>query len=435
MTFTVGEKFILSCIRQNSQTLFVSAPEDLFRDAAEKRLFNFTRDYLRKYGDFPPGELLSDSVYPGGGFKFPDGEADAYLSLLRKLNASLEISEAIPKIVATTRRDAFDAVKLIQDLLAKIHTDSKSTDFFYDGKDFTSKRFEEYLALKGTGGVTYLSTGYAVLDELFSGWQVGDFIVIGGRPGLGKTWMILDLTVKLDNFIGNVLDGLMTFKTTLELTRPILFISNEMSEAQLAQRLDSMRFKLPYGDFIKGKLSRRDERRYKENLEDLVKKGSNIVIAYQTNTFEQLEEKIRLYNPLAVFIDGIYLFYPEMEEGPSKNVFLTRNAKSMAMTHRVPIIATTQLRKKSAKGESSSISEGQDAFAYGGFIQDGDIVARAYQTPDMVFNNLIGIEFPKGRRMPPGHRILWECDLTTMDFNYLSDDTDIDYAAEAPSWK
>ena len=46
-------------------------------------------------------------------------------------------------------------------------------------------------------GTTGLSTGFTKLDELTSGLQNGDLIIIAGRPSMGKTSLAM-------NIVGNV---------------------------------------------------------------------------------------------------------------------------------------------------------------------------------------------------------------------------------------
>lgn len=48
-------------------------------------------------------------------------------------------------------------------------------------------------ASKNNGDVTGISTGYKRLDELTSGWQNSDLVIIAGRPAMGKTAFALSM--------------------------------------------------------------------------------------------------------------------------------------------------------------------------------------------------------------------------------------------------
>jgi replicative DNA helicase len=43
------------------------------------------------------------------------------------------------------------------------------------------------------GGLTGLSSGYTDLDEMTSGWQKSDLVIVAGRPSMGKTAFAMNL--------------------------------------------------------------------------------------------------------------------------------------------------------------------------------------------------------------------------------------------------
>ena len=73
------------------------------------------------------------------------------------------------------------------------------------------------------GGVTGISTGYYRLDDVTSGWQNSDLVIIAGRPAMGKTAFALSMAknIAADQHI------------------PMAFFSLEMSGVQLTNRLIS----------------------------------------------------------------------------------------------------------------------------------------------------------------------------------------------------
>lgn len=195
----------------------------------------------------------------------------------------------------------------------------------------------------------------------------------------------------------------------------ILFISNEMGEEEIKERLDCIKFKLPYESFLKGTLTGRERRRYYRGLEDLKKGRSRIRIVYSCQTIDELSTYIGLYQPSAVFIDGSYLMEGKMQEGWEKIVYITRNLKRIAKNFKTPIINTTQLKRGANKSGSKFALDGQDDFAYSSsYAQDSDIAIRMFQDADMKFHNLIGCEVVKGRRVVGGTTIVFQNDLSNM---------------------
>ncbi len=66
-----------------------------------------------------------------------------------------------------------------------------------------------------------ISTGFDELDQLTTGLQKGDLIIIGGRPGMGKTSLGLSIAIE----------------ATVHGKHPTVIFSLEMSKQQIRQRL------------------------------------------------------------------------------------------------------------------------------------------------------------------------------------------------------
>lgn len=226
-----------------------------------------------------------------------------------------------------------------------------------------------------------------------------------------NTWLLILLTLLLEPVVPEEFGD-------------ILFVSNEMPEDEIAERFDTVRFRLPYGKFLSGGLNRAEEARYKLGLQRLAKRGSRIVFAYNCNTLEDLESKIHLYKPSIVFVDGSYLMEGKLQEGWEKIVAITRGLKRIAKDTSTPIVNTTQLKRGSGKGTSSKL-DGQDEFAYSGsFIQDSDIAIRMFQDKDMIWDGVVGLDHVKGRRLPPELQLIFELNLEVMKLSILEKEED-----------
>ena len=219
-----------------------------------------------------------------------------------------------------------------------------------------------------------------------------------------NTWLLVYLCYLLEKvLIDNDIDG------------EVLFISNEMGEEEIKERLDAMRFRLPYRKFLSGKLTPREKTRYFRGLDSLKKTKSRIRILYSCQTMDELATFMGIYQPKAVFIDGSYLMEGKMMEGWEKMVYITRNLKRIGKNFAVPIINTTQLKRGAGKGGSKETLDGQDEFAYSGsYAQDSDIAFRMYQDADMKYHDLVGLEVVKGRRVQAGTTVMFENNLGIM---------------------
>jgi replicative DNA helicase len=93
-------------------------------------------------------------------------------------------------------------------------------------------------AAKNTDGLTGVSTGYYKLDDITSGWQASDLVIIAGRPAMGKTSFALSMAKNI----------------AADLRVPMAFFSLEMSNVQLVNRLISNVCEIQGSKILNGQL-------------------------------------------------------------------------------------------------------------------------------------------------------------------------------------
>lgn len=224
-----------------------------------------------------------------------------------------------------------------------------------------------------------------------------------------NTWFIVFLAYLLDRVLSD------KEEESGEKAGEILFITNEMGEEEIKERLDCLRFKLPYKSFLEGTLTEREKKRYYEGLKKLEDSKSHIRLIDGCQTIDELSTFIGLYSPAVVFVDGSYLMRSDAKEGWEKITELTRGLKRLAKSFKVPIVNTTQLKRGASKSASSFALDGQDDFAYSSsYSQDSDIAIRMFQDADMKFHDLVGAEVVKGRRVVSGTTLIFQNDLDAM---------------------
>lgn len=97
----------------------------------------------------------------------------------------------------------------------------RSSDGFVQLNIWLKKTFAHLSDIKShSKGITGVPTGYKKLDSMTSGFQKGDFIVLAGRPSMGKTAMMMSMAMH-----------------ACEQNVPIGVFSLEMSAEQLTLRL------------------------------------------------------------------------------------------------------------------------------------------------------------------------------------------------------
>ncbi|MBQ2286863.1 MAG: replicative DNA helicase [Clostridia bacterium] len=207
--------------------------------------------------------------------------------------------------------------------------------------------------------------GIGELDKMITGLNKSDLIILGARPGMGKTSFAL-------NIVRNV--AVNTGKT-------VCFFSLEMTRDQLAQRMLSSEAGIKSEKLRTGELDDDEWTRLAQAGEALSK--ANIYFDESSNiTVPEMKAKLRRMNKVdLVVIDYLGLMHsPRNIDNRVQEISeITRNLKIMAKDLKVPIIACAQLsRGTEGKGKSHrpALSDLRDS---GSIEQDADIVLFLYR--------------------------------------------------------
>lgn len=406
----LGEKFIVAVVNSGNVKVLFELPEIHLYSSEEKSLFSFTKKYFIAYKELPDFHVLKDSF---GDITPVSGSPEFYKDELLKRYIYTSLGEGVPGVIKGLKDNPLLSLEKLREIVSGLESSVTLTS---DMPYFASvmERYKEYEERIGVvDGVTYISTGNKLLDSFTYGIRPVDLWTFGGRGGTKKTWWITQFAIACE-------------KTLPKTFGPILLITNEIGLDELGERMDSINFKLGYGRLLSGNLTDAEEERYRTGAKRVKKKPSRIIVIFNCNTLEDLRFKIRMYSPSAVFLDGSYLLEPLMEEGIQKTTYITRNLKGIAKDTGVPIINTTQLRKKTGKKTLASGLDGQDQFFYGSYVQDSDFAIASFLEPDMVYRQEVGLDFVKARRMER-KQLIWLSHLDKMEFNYsmYSDDSEL----------
>ena len=183
-------------------------------------------------------------------------------------------------------------------------------------------------AAANKGGLTGIPTGFTKLDEMTSGWQPSDLVIIAGRPAMGKTSFALSLAKNV----------------AVDYQMPIAFFSLEMNNVQLVNRLISNVCEISGNKILNGQL---DELEWK-----------------------RLDTNIRRLQGAPIYID----------DTPGMSIFeLSTKAKRLVREKGVkdiPVIALSQLNRtvENRDGLDGKRPQLSDLRESGAIEQDADIV-------------------------------------------------------------
>ena len=212
------------------------------------------------------------------------------------------------------------------------------------------------------GLVTGVPTGFADLDEMTSGLQPSDLILVAARPSMGKTSFVLNVA----QHVGTATDMTVGF-FSLEMSKEQLFMRMLTSEA----RIDAHRFRSGY-------LSEKDYGRLSHALGTLAEARVYIDDTASIGVLEMRAKARRLqaeHGLHLLIIDYIQLMTGRgrFESRQQELATISRSLKGLAKELNVPIVALSQL-SRAPETRSDHRPQLSDLRESGALEQDADLV-------------------------------------------------------------
>lgn len=279
-------------------------------------------------------------------------------------------------ITATTDlcRDAYDSSEPAETILDHAEkrifelTQSQVSNSAVPLRDLILETFERLEKLDGSL-VTGLSTGYYQFDELTSGLQAGEMIIIAARPSMGKTAIALNMAEHMA-----VEDG-----------KPVLVFSLEMSKQSLAMRFLSSRARFSASQMRRGMISPEDWTRL-QMAADALEKAPLFIDDSAETTMLQIRARARRmkrqHDIQCIFIDYLQLITPagNQESRQVQVSDISRQIKGLARELNVPVVTLSQLNRgpEDRIGHRPRMSDLRES---GSIEQDADVVCLLHR-PD-----------------------------------------------------
>jgi replicative DNA helicase len=223
--------------------------------------------------------------------------------------------------------------------------------------------------------VNLLNTGWPGFDAQFGGLGCGEFVVVGGRPGMGKTQLLVQLSLEQSK------------------TNPVLFFTFDLSAYHLSQRFMSAVSNISVNQIIYDQLS--EAQRVKINQKALLLSEHQILLNERAHSsiedFKAICKKhVENDQIKLVVIDYLQLLSERKtrQNRDSELSMITRELKNLAKDLQICIVASSQLsRSLEMRGgdrkpflsdlrESGAIEQDADKVVfiyrpeYYGFLQD-----------------------------------------------------------------
>ncbi len=210
--------------------------------------------------------------------------------------------------------------------------------------------------------VTGIPTSFSKLDEMTSGLHKSEFVIIAGRPSMGKSALVLSICehVAVDNKI------------------PVAYFSLEMSKEQLAQRLLCSRARVNAQNVRTGFLSTKDWPKLTSAAGKLSDSPIYIDDSPTMSAFEVRAKARRLkskYDIQLIIIDYLQLMQSgvKTESRQQEISEISRRLKALGRELNVPVIAVSQLSRavETRQGNRPQLADLRES---GSIEQDADLV-------------------------------------------------------------
>ncbi len=322
--------------------------------------------------------------------------------------AEIVADKAIRRRLISASQDiagiGFDEKKSLQELIEEAETRIFEVSQKHVKQDITSlesilgdsfDRIDDLHRRKG--GLRGIPTGLKDLDKWLAGLQRSDLVVIAARPSMGKTALMLNMSLDI---------------ATKAKQGSVLYFSLEMSKEQLVDRLLAAEagvdaWKLRTGEGMTDK----DFERLSSAMGQLAEAPIFIDDTSGITVSDMRTKARRLHHqhPLAaIMVDYLQLMSGGSRFAASANRVqeiseISRSLKILARELNVPVVAASQL-SRSVESRTPQIPQLADLRESGSIEQDADVVAflyrEEYYNPETDRQNVTDILIKKHRNGP-----------------------------------
>jgi replicative DNA helicase len=276
-------------------------------------------------------------------------------------------------------------------------TESPTLHKFTEIKDSLGEAWDRIDHLhKSDGELRGVQSGFRDLDNMLSGFQKSDLIILAARPSMGKTAFALDIARQ----------------AAIHHDVPVGIFSLEMSSQQLVDRMLASESKVDAWKLRTGKLTVDSEfDKIREALDTLAKAPIFIDDQPANNILKMRSVARRLKSERGIgliIVDYLQLMAPtntKASDSMTQQVTeISRSLKTMARELEVPVIALSQLSRaiEQRKGKPR-LSDLRDS---GSIEQDADVVMFIHRedkmSDDAEKTNIAEIMVEKHRNGPVG---------------------------------
>ncbi len=211
--------------------------------------------------------------------------------------------------------------------------------------------------------LTGVATGFTELDDLMSGLQPGELIIVAARPSMGKTALGLSIAEHV----------------AVAEQRPVAFFSMEMSRQQIAQRVLCARGRVDSHRVRRNRLNETEMMRLQHVADEL---GNKPFFVDDTPGMSVMElrakaRRLKMIHDIdLVVVDYLQLMgdsHSARESRQHEIATISRGLKALARELRIPVLALAQLNRN-PEGREGNRPRMSDLRESGAIEQDADTI-------------------------------------------------------------
>ncbi|MGV8946108.1 MAG: replicative DNA helicase [Lutibacter sp.] len=277
------------------------------------------------------------------------------------------------EIIEEAYDETIDVFDLLDDAESKLFevTQGNLKKGSETSEGLVSQAIKKIQEISNKQGMSGAATGFTRLDELTSGWQPSDLVILAARPGMGKTAFVMSMAKNM----------------AIDFDLPVAIFSLEMSSVQLITRMISSETGISSGKLRKGNLEPHEWEQLNVKVKNLSKAPIFIDDSPSLSIFDLRAKARRLasqHGIKIIVIDYLQLMTAGTSQKGGGNreqeiSTISRNLKALAKELNIPVIALSQLSRAVETRGGSKRPLLSDLRESGAIEQDADIVSFIYR--------------------------------------------------------
>lgn len=383
-----AEKATLGCLLLNSELLETSSLiyEEDFTIPAHRFIFKAIKTLLNKN---QPIDILTvveqlkseDQLEKAGGVSYISSLPDlvpttanypSYVSIVREFSLRRKLIEVANNIIAKSYDSGIEIKEIIdkveQEILKVTAYDYKEN--FLILKDIIFDILNDLEMRKKTDTIySGIPTGYHYLDEITSGFDKGDLIIIAARPSMGKTTFALNLALNM----------------AMDYNKIVGFFSLEMPAKMLGYKIISRIAQIPMNDIRRGNIPIANIQKLVDAVSLIFEKKIIFDETSSATIFDIKQSARRMkskYGLDIIFVDYLQMIsappYIKSDKREQVVAEISKGLKQIARELEIPVVACAQLSRNPEKRENKR-PQLSDLRESGAIEQDADFVGFLYK--------------------------------------------------------